>query len=153
VANQTQGAAVRLTALGINVTRTAAALPSSTLGNIFTVSGGRILIKSLTGLVQTLLSGTNSTTVGITPTLSGGASAPAILSSAGIIPVAVGSPVVSKLDGGALIVTVNGSLLPAAPYLTVPGSITITTASTVTGTVQWDLTYIPLDTGASVAAA
>lgn len=144
---------VRLLALGINVTRPAAALPSSTLGNIFTVTGGRILITSLTGLVQTLLSGTNSTTVGITPTLSGGASAPAILSSAGVIPVTVGSPVVSKLDGGALVVTVNGSLLPAAPYLMVPGVVTITTASTVTGTVQWDLAYIPLDLGAQVAAA
>jgi hypothetical protein len=148
-----KNADVRTIALGINVTRTAAALPSSTLGNIFTVSGGRILIVRLSGLVQTLLSGTNSTTVGITPTLSGGASAPAILSSAGVIPVAVGSPVVSKLDGGALIVTVNGSLNPAAGYETVPGSITITTASTVTGTVQWDLTYIPLDSAAQVVAA
>ena len=144
---------VRTIAYGINVTRTAAALPSSTIGNIFTVTGGRILIRRLSGLVVTLLSGTNSTTVGITPTLSGGASAPAILSSAGVIPVTVGSPVVSKLDGGALIVTVNGSLNPAAGYETVPGSITITTASTVTGTVQWDLTYIPLDIGAQVAAA
>jgi hypothetical protein len=144
---------VRTIALGINVTRTAAALPSSTIGSIFTVTGGRILIRRLSGLVVTLLSGTNSTTVGITPTLSGGASAPAILSSAGVIPVAVGSPVVSKLDGGALIVTVNGSLNPAAGYETVPGSITITTASTVTGTVQWDLTYVPLDIGAQVVAA
>lgn len=144
---------VRTIALGINVTRTAAALPSTAIGSIFTITGGRILIKCLTGLVQTLLSGTNSTTVGITPTLSGGASAPAILSSAGVIPVAVGSPVTSKLDGGALIVTVNGSLLPAAPYLMVPGAITITTASTVTGTVQWDLTYVPLDIGAQVVAA
>jgi hypothetical protein len=144
---------VRLLTLGINVTRKATALPSSTLGNIFTITGGRILIASLTGLVQTLLSGTNSTSVGITPTLSGGASAPTILSAGGVIPVAVGSPVVSKLDASALVVTVNGSLLPAAPYLTVPGSITITTASTVTGTVQWDLTYIPLDVGAQVVAA
>lgn len=146
-------ASVRAVALGINVTRTAAALPSSTIGSIFTVTGGRILIRRLSGLVVTLLSGTNSTTVGITPTLSGGASAPAILSSAGVIPVTAGSPVVSRLDGGALIVTVNGSLNPAAGYETVPGAITITTASTVTGTVQWDLTYIPLDTGALVVAA
>ncbi len=148
-----KAADVRTIALGINVSRAAAALPSSTIGNIFTVTGGRILIRRLSGLVITLLSGTNSTSVGITPTLSGGASAPTILSTAGIIPVAVGSPIVSKLDGGALIVTVNGSLNPSAGYETVPGSITITTASTVTGTVQWDLTYVPLDAGAQVVAA
>lgn len=144
---------VRTIALGINVTRTAAALPSSTLGNIFTVTGGRILIKSLTGLVVTLLSGTNSTTVGITPTLSGATSAPAALSSAGVIPVAVGSPVTSKLDAGALAVLPPGSPGAAAPFLMVPGVVTITTASTVTGTVQWDLTYVPLDIGAQVVAA
>lgn len=153
MANFLQGNQLRLIREGFKVNRAAAVLPSSTLGNIFTVTGGRILIVSLTGYVITLLSGTNSTTVGITPTLSGGASAPAILSSAGIIPVAVGSPVVSKLDGGALIVTVNGSLLPAAPYLTVPGSITITTASTVTGTMSWEMIYVPYDDGASVVAA
>src|SRR6266487_1988387 len=87
---------------GFAVFRAAAALPSATIGTIFNITGGRVLIKSLSGTVVTLLSGTNSTTVGLTPT--GGASAPAALSSAGIIPVAVGSPVVSKLDGGALIV-------------------------------------------------
>lgn len=148
-----KNADVRTIAYGINVSRAAAVLPSSTIQTIFTVSGGRILIRRLSGLVVTLLSGTNSTTVGITPTLSGGASAPAILSSAGIIPVAVGSPIVSKLDGGALIVTVNGSLNAAAGYETIPGAITITTASTVTGTVSWDLTYVPLDVGAQVVAA
>lgn len=145
-------ASVRLIREGVLVTRTAAALPSSTLGSIFTITGGRILIVSLTGTVSTLLSGTNSTTVGLTPTYNT-TSAPAILSSAGVIPVAAGSPVVSKLDGGALIVTVNGSLLPAAPYMTVPGAVTITTASTVTGTVQWDMIYVPVDLNASVAAA
>lgn len=145
-------ASVRTIALGINVTRPAAALPSSTIGSIFTITGGRILIKRLSGQVVTLLSGTNSTTVGITPTYTG-TSAPAILSSAGVIPVAAGAPVVSKLDGGALLVTVNGGLNPSAGYETVPGAITITTASTVTGTVQWDLTYVPLDVGAQVVAA
>lgn len=145
-------ASVRTITEGIWVSRTAAALPSTALGSIFTITGGRILIKALVGQVATLLSGTNSTTVGITPAYNT-TSAPAILSSAGVIPVAAGSPFCSKLDAGALIVTVNGSLLPAAPYMTVPGAITITTASTVTGTVEWDLVYVPLDIGAQVVAA
>jgi len=146
-----KAADVRTISLGINVSRAAAALPSTAIGSLFTISGGRVLLVALHGQVVTLLSGTNSTTVGLTP-LNTGTSAPAILSSAGVIPVAAGSPVVSKFDAGALIVTVNGSLVAAAGYLAIPGDVTITTASTVTGTVKWDLVYVPLDIGATVVA-
>lgn len=143
---------VRTIALGINVTRAAAALPSTTIGSIFTITGGRILIRSLHGSVVTTLSGTNATTVGLTPTYTG-TSAPAALSSAGTIPVTAGSPVISKLDGGALIVVASGGIIAPSGWIAVAGAVTITTASTVTGTVQWDITYVPLDIGASVAAA
>lgn len=143
---------VRTITKGILVSRPAAALPSTTIGTIFTISGGRILIVSLTGTVATLLSGTNSTTVGLTPTWSG-TSAPAALSSAGVIPVAVSSPVCSKLDGGALIVVASGSIIAPTPWLAAAGAVTITTASTVTGTVSWEMIYVPLDAGAQVVAA
>jgi hypothetical protein len=148
-----KNADVRTIRSGILVSRTAAALPSSTLGNIFTISGGRILIVALTGIVSTTLSGTNSTTVGVTPTAAGNTSAPAALSSAGIIPVTVGCVVSSKLDGGAMVVTPAGSLIAPTPYCALAGVITITTASTVTGTVQWDLIYVPYDVAAQVVAA
>jgi hypothetical protein len=146
-----QNAQVLHATSGFLVSRAAAALPSTTIGSIFTVTGGRILIKALTGTVVTLLSGTNSTTVGVTP--SGGASAPAVLSSAGIIPTAAGSPLMSKLDGGALIVVVSGGIIAPTPWLMQAGAVTITTASTVTGTVSWDLLYAPYDPGATVVAA
>jgi hypothetical protein len=146
-----KNADVRTLTKGILVSRAAAALPSSTLGNIFTISGGRVLIVSLTGSVATLLSGTNSTTIGVTPT--GGASAPAVLSSAGIIPVAAGSPLISNLAGGALSVVVSGGVIAATPFLALAGVVTITTASTVTGTVSWELIYVPLDVAAQVVAA
>ena len=147
-----QGQQVLRATTGFLVTRPAAALPSTTIGSIFTISGGRVLIKSLSGTVATLLSGTNSTTVGVTPTWNA-TSAPAVLSSAGIIPVAAGSPVMSKLDGGALVVVVSGGIIAPTPWLALPGAVTITTASTVTGTVSWELCYVPYDTGASVVAA
>lgn len=151
--NMIKGQDVRTVRAGILVTRTAVALPSTALGNIFTIAGGRVLITALTGIVIATLSGTNSTTVGVTPTAAGNASAPAALSSAGIIPVTIGSAVSSKLDGGAMIVTAAGSLLAPTPYMALAGVVTITTASTVTGTVQWELLYVPYDTGASVVAA
>lgn len=136
---------------GFCVQRAAAALPSSVIGTIFNITGGRVLLVSLTGIVATLLSGTNSTSVGLTPTNTG-TSAPTALCSVGIIPVAAGSPL-TALFGGALLVTVTGGLIASAPWHAVPGAITITPASTVTGTVAWDLIYAPIDPGAVVTAA
>jgi hypothetical protein len=147
-----QGQQVLRATNGFLVTRAAAVLPSSTLGSIFTISGGRVLIRHLGGIVTATLSGTNSTTVGLTPTFNA-TSAPAALSSAGIIPVATGSMVVSKLDGGAMIVVVNGSIIAPTAWAAPAGAVTITTGSTVTGTVSWEIVYVPLDNGASVVAA
>lgn len=145
-----QNQQVTRAAFGFCTQRAAAALPSSVIGSIFTISGGRILIRSLTGIVSTTLSGTNSTSVGLTP-LNTGTSAPTILCTAGIIPVAAGSPL-TGLFGGALLVTVAGGLVQAAPWLAVPGDVTITPASTVTGTVAWDLIWVPIDPAARVVA-
>lgn len=153
MANYIKGFYLRELQFGLKVSRTAAALPSSTLGNIFTIAGGRVLIVSLTGSVVTTLSGTNSTTVGVTPTAAGAASAPAALSSAGVIPITVGCVVSSKLDGAAMVVTPAGSLIAPTPYLALAGVVTITTASTVTGTMSWEMIYVPYDDGASVVAA
>jgi hypothetical protein len=38
-------------------------------------------------------------------------------------------------------------------FLALPGAITLTTLSTVTGTVSWECLYAPYDPGASVVAA
>jgi hypothetical protein len=137
---------------GFLVVRAAAALPSTAIGTIFNINGGRVLIRHLGCIVASTLSGTNSTTIGLTPTFNT-TSAPAALSSAGIIPVATGSMCVSKLDGGALIVVVNGSIIAPTPWAAPAGALTITTASTVTGTVSWEIVYAPLDPAASVTAA
>ena len=45
------------------------------------------------------------------------------------------------------------SKVPAQPIVLKPGSILLDCAASNTGSVKWDLCYIPLDNGASVAAA
>jgi hypothetical protein len=42
-------------ALGASVSRAAAALPASTTGNLFTVTGGRILLTGIVGQVTTVI--------------------------------------------------------------------------------------------------
>lgn len=146
-----QNVQVQRASTGWVTTRAAEALPSTTIKSLFTATG-KVMIKAVYGQVVTVLSGTNSTTIGITP-IATSTSAPAILSSAGIIALAVGAPFVSKLDGGAMIVTVTGSLMAASPYIMVAGDITCTTASTVTGTVTWGCVWVPLDVGSNLVAS
>lgn len=153
-----KNADVRTIAAGINVSRAVAVLPATALQSIYTVTGGRILVVSLTGTVVAATDATVTTlSVGITPTLGAGTSKPAAL--------AVATAVTSREAGtmlglgatiaAALVVGADASVPLALPPRQVVGSgaITITTSATNAGTVKWDLTYIPLDVAAQVAAA
>lgn len=146
---------VRTAMLGLKVDRATAVLPSSTVGNIFTVSGGRVVITSVVGEVTTVLgAGANTVTIGSAPTVGVG-SATALGTSATITTAAVGSHFTAA-PGGAVaidVATQAGVALPSAVFLVDAGSITITTTATVTGSVKWSLTYIPFDDAGTVVAA
>lgn len=148
-------ASVRQIALGINVSRATAALPATATGNIFTVSGGRIFLRYLIGEVTTVMGATATTLkVSSSPTVGSAldlCTATAVTSfAAGVhlaLPAAVGSALVTDTGSGA-------SLVAAYQLTLIPvGSITITTSATDTGSVKWDLGYVPLDIGAQVVAA
>ena len=62
-----QNSAVRLISEGILVSRATAALPATAAQNIFTVSGGRILLVALVGEVTTIIQA-QATTVKVTST-------------------------------------------------------------------------------------
>lgn len=146
---------IRAAVFGTKVERATAALPSSTLGNVFTVSGGRVAITSLVGEVTTVLgAGANTVTIGYAPTVGTG-SATALGTSATITTAAVGSHM-AAVPGGAVAIDVStqaGVPLPAFGFLVDPGSVTITTTATVTGSVKWTITYVPIDDAATVVAA
>lgn len=146
---------IRTALLGVKVDRATAALPSNTLGNIFTVTGGRVLITSLVGEVTTVLgAGANTITLGTAPTVGVGAAA-ALGSSLTITTAAVGSHFAAVTTGAVAgdVATQAGVALPAAAFLVDPGAVTITTTATVTGSVKWTLTYIPYDDAGTVVAA
>lgn len=146
---------IRTAIYGTKVERPMAALPSSALGNVFTVSGGRIAITGLVGEVTTVLgAGVNTITLGYAPTVGTG-SATALGTSATITTAAAGSHIAAN-PGGATLIDVStqaGVLLPSIGFLVDVGSVTITTSATVTGSVKWTLTYVPMDDTALVAAA
>lgn len=146
---------IRTAIYGAKVERATAALPSSTLGNIFTVAAGRIVVTSFVGEVTTVLgAGANTITIGYAPTMGTG-SATALGTSATITTAAVGSHIAANPGGAAVIdaSTQAGVSLQDFGFLVDPGSITITTTATVTGSVKWTITYVPMDDAATVTAA
>lgn len=153
-----QGPQIRQILLGTKVDRATAVLPATTTYNIFLVTGGRILVTGLIGNVDVVCTATATTlAVGAAPTTgtaqtAGLASATAVTSSeVGTmlgLPLTAGSGLVVGAKAGASV-----QLPGHSPYVVQPGAISITTSATNTGSVSWSITYVPLDDGASVAAA
>lgn len=149
-----QNSAVRTIELGLAVARATATLPATATGNIFTVSGGRILVVALIGQVTTVVQNQACTlAIGTAPTVGTG-STTALGTASSIIAAPVGTHV-SANPGGATAVDLatQAGVAISSRFLVDVGNITITTSATNTGSVKWDLAYVPFDTGASVVAA
>jgi len=123
----------------------AKALPASTTGNLFTITGS-IVVTGLTGVVSTATQASNvSPTIGVT-----GAANAALIAAAPAAPynaVPVGNAIIMpSLIGGALPapVAAQSSVTSAIRFAVTAGAITITTATTVTGNITWILTWVPL---------
>ena len=134
---------------------TTAALPATATGNIFTVSGGRILIVALIGEVTTAVQNQACTlAIGTAPTVGTG-STTALGTASSIIAAPIGTHF--GINPGSAtatdLATQAGISTPAGRFLVDVGTITITTSATNTGSVKWDLIYVPWDTAAAVAAA
>lgn len=134
-------------------------LPQSTDEAIFTITGGRVLVIGLVGEVTTVI-GTGTTPdlkIKFNPTATG--SDFDLCTAVSISDDAVGQAYTIAGDvetPGALLV--GGSVGQANPVFAKPlmlpeGDIEIDMDESVTGSVAWDLIYVPLDNGASVAAA
>lgn len=152
---------------GMLVTGGAKALPATGTGGIFTVSGGRVIVTSLLGVVSTAIQNQACTlSVGNTPT--GGSHVTTSLCTATsiinlalntslAIPVAQASALI--VGGASGVLPANGAGSAAGVAYTaggiaiVPaGTIDVTTSATNTGAITWTVTYVPYDIGASVTA-
>lgn len=156
MANFIQGAQLRLLEVGILVSRAAATLPATTSQNIFTVSGGRVLLVALVGEVTTIIQA-QATTVKVTSTPTTGSAIDMSSAVGDINALEVGGRITlanPPAAATALVKTNAGyTNLQGVNTIVPAGTISYTTGATSTGALKWDLIYIPLDTGASVAAA
>lgn len=159
-----QGQDVRLIQGGVLVTKAASALPLNTTQNLFSVSGGNVMVNGLVGQVVTALGSTSQTiTLGYINTSSPGGTSASCLGTAGTVSSLAATGLIVANPGGAVSAYpattvgpntgVGGSTNLKAPYVLGPGTIYNTTnANNATGTVQWYCLYTPLDNGASVSA-
>jgi hypothetical protein len=153
-----QGDQIRSMLYGVRVANATAGItvPQNATNTIFTVAGGRVLITSLIGQVKTIIAGTTpSLKLIATPTVG---SANDLCTATAITGDEVGtlySP--PGATGSALGVSGSGSggvTGQSAPIIAATGTIgQNVSAADATGAIQWTLTYVPLDNGASVTAA
>lgn len=152
--------------LGVHVAKTATALVQNAGVDLYTVSGGRVLVTAFLGEVTTVI-GANALTVKYQHTKSGGSAAD-LSAATTITSDAVGT--LYGITGVAAdlisVQTVAGTEVPNVTFLSLfPSGIkgVILPAGTLSilssnadpdgGALKHDLFYIPLDYGASVVAA
>ena len=149
-----KNADVRTIAAGIAVSRATATLPATGAQNIFTVSGGRILVKYLVGEVTTIIQA-QACTIKVTSTPTAGTAVDLSAVSASISGLEVGAKITLPAAAATALVFGNagGVIVHQAEWVIPVGSLSYTTSATNTGSIKWDLVYVPLDIGAQVVAA
>ena len=151
-----QGDQLRSLLCGVKVQRATAALPQTSTSTLFTVSGGKVLITSLIGEVTTVIqTQADNTKLTFDPTDAGAtqdlcAVLDITADAVGTLYSVTGTPGTAMQDA---LNFLPSNKVPAQPIVLKPGSILLDCAASNTGSVKWELTYIPLDNGASVAAA
>lgn len=145
----------RLGLLGAKVAGAAKTVPQNATQTIFTVSGGRVWVTSLVGVVTTVIAGTTPALKLIATPTTG--SAVDMCASLTITGTEVGTLFsLPGLPATALYGTINKSGAAAGalqPQVVAIGTIGANvSAADATGAIQWTLTYVPLDDGGVVVA-
>jgi hypothetical protein len=133
-----------------HVARATATLPQTATDVLYTITGGRILLVSIIGEVTTVIqTQANNTKLTFNPTATG--SSTDICANLSTTADAVGTlygitgTIANAMTENLLMAVDQGNLILSE------GTIDLTCASSNTGSVKWDMFYIPLDEGATVA--
>lgn len=138
---------------GIKVSRATDTLPASAAEALFTIAGGRVLLLGIVGEVTTAIQNQAcNTKLTANPTTGTDVDICAVLSIAND---EVGCLYgITGLFSDAMVGSNAGAgVWPRNPVVLPAGTLDLSTAATNTGSVKWDLWYVPLDTSATVTAA
>jgi hypothetical protein len=160
MANLVKNKDIRLVTLGIKVAGAAKTVPQNATQTVFTVTGGRIFIATLYGLVSTIIGGTTPSAKYVATPTTGTANdmctAVAIttdeVGTMWQVPSAVGSALIVAASTGKS-GSLGGNTGGLCGQIVAPGTIGFNvSAADATGAVIHTLVYVPLDDTASVAA-
>lgn len=143
---------IRKAVVGEIVSRPTATLPATTTGNLFSVVGGRVRVLQILGEVTTNIgAGLCNAKLSHNPDVGAAADICANLDIDGD---AAGTNYgITGTVGNAMVGASHAYLVAqAAPLILPAGKITLTTSATRTGSVKWDVIYVPIDTGARIEA-
>lgn len=148
-----QGSQVRQIELGFRVARSTGTLAATTVP-IFTVAGGQVLVTSCYGIVTTTVTVANSYRLQFNPTAAAVATADLFAATdIGTTDSPAGSLLLFDGTRTSTLLIGAGTKGFAVPGLVLqPGQIESVSAGT-DGVINWVLTYVPLDDGATVVAA
>jgi hypothetical protein len=141
-----QGDQIRAVQLGVRVTKSTGTLAATTIP-LFTIAGGLVMVTSLVGRVTTAITVANSYKLQHNPT-AGTTVDLCTAADLGTTDTAVGEILVAK-KGTAIAV---GAADQAVNVVMDTGQIESVSAGT-DGVILWAVTYVPIDTGASIVAA
>jgi hypothetical protein len=141
-------------ARAIRVERAKANLPQGIAVPIFTVSGGKILLCDIIGVVDTTViqSGTNNMKLIANPTVGTDVD---LCATVDIASDAVGTMYnITGTLSDAMIATTSGAFESQnSPIVIAAGTIDLSCDASKTGKIKWTLFYIPIDSGAKVVTA
>ena len=140
-------------AYGFKVSRATGTLPQTGASALFNVTGGRVAIMGIVGQVTVaILNQANNTKLVANPDVGTSVDICAVLSTAnkevgGLFGI-TGTYATAMVGGAA-----GASVMCATPVVVNTGTIDLDCAASNTGSVKWDIYYLPLDDGAVVTAA
>jgi hypothetical protein len=139
---------------GIKVSKSSATVPQSTTQDIFTIAGGRVLVRALVGEVTVEIGAGTTPDLQVQHDPSVGTTID-VATDVVIASDEVGTLYYVEGDGTALIPISSGYAQAAAGqgFILPAGTLQIATSESTAGATKWDLWYLPLDDGAYVVSA
>jgi hypothetical protein len=146
---------IRLVTLGSRVAGKLQTISGAATHQVFTVTGGNVLITAMWGVTATTMAGANTVNVQTDPT-TGDTVVIATATDLGTTDTAAGTLLGCLFDQDGTTNTpglVKGSGSPLTFMAPIGEVESVVTEATADGAIQWYCTYVALDDGASVAAA
>jgi len=147
-----EGKAARKVVNGIMVEKAAVAIAGISTKSLFTVVGGRVIVKTLLGEVTTGLEAkANACKFNHTPTGGNPVDLSAAVECNGDVAGTLYG--ITGLPATAMSVTIGTAVNSAYDIVLKPGVIGFNTAADATGAIKATVVYIPLDDGAYIESA